>query len=262
MFVFCSAGNECFRVQGASEDERHCSRNEHGPWKSLHQASKWPRVSTGSMAEQKHWECDRASQQDAGLERWYTIICAQLPWQGHPSICQKFSDHSWQWPGLHCDAVWSCSRGRLYNGLQLPHVCPAGICYCSVQFWQQASLWVAISHCQPQEQKDLARLLYSPNHWVKGRGEIQSSWDPLSRSSIGGMTAYRVCFFVRIWLSKVAFLLFKKGHHSWGKAQRLQSSTVGVYQKRMHSFNWQSKISYSLSLLNRQAKTNLLLMFK
>lgn len=35
--------------------------------------------------------------------------------------------------GLHCDAVWSNSWWHFHTGLQLPNVCCAGFCHCSLQ---------------------------------------------------------------------------------------------------------------------------------
>lgn len=54
--------------------------------------------SVGSLAEQEHGERDRAPQQDSGVERWHSVVCAELPWQGHSSLGEEFPDHSWQWP--------------------------------------------------------------------------------------------------------------------------------------------------------------------
>lgn len=49
--------------------------------------------------------------------------------------------------GLHRDAVWPRSRGRVHHGLQLPVVCAAGLCHCPVQLRQQAGLRVAAASC-------------------------------------------------------------------------------------------------------------------
>lgn len=35
--------------------------------------------------------------------------------------------------GLHRHAVWPGSRGCVHHGLQLPAVCTAGLCHCTVQ---------------------------------------------------------------------------------------------------------------------------------
>ena len=49
--------------------------------------------------------------------------------------------------GLHRDAVWPRSRGRVHHGLQLPVVCAAGLCHCPVQLRQQAGLRVEAASC-------------------------------------------------------------------------------------------------------------------
>lgn len=49
--------------------------------------------------------------------------------------------------GLHRDAVWPRSRGRVHHGLQLPVVRAAGLCHCPVQLRQQAGLRVAAASC-------------------------------------------------------------------------------------------------------------------
>ncbi len=119
--------------------------------------------------------------------------------------------------GLHRDAVWSCSRGRLHNGLQLPHVCPAGICYCSVQFWQQASLWVTISLCQPQAQKD-------PDCFTIPVTELRAAVNSKQQGPSLKILLWRhecVSSLCLVWMcvSKVAFLLFLK------RASELEEST-------------------------------------
>ena len=51
--------------------------------------------------------------------------------------------------GLHCDAVWPCSRGCLHHGLQLPHVCSASIRRSPQQLRLQASVritWQQADH--------------------------------------------------------------------------------------------------------------------
>lgn len=168
------------------------------------------------------------------------FICSLL----HRRIAVNFSVFFSVYSGLHCDAVWSRSRGCLHNGLQLSHVCPAGVCYCSVQLWQQASLWVAVSLCQTQPRKNPARLLYKLNHWVKGCGELQGSRVPLSKSSFEGMNAYRVCVFVWMCVSKVcvcvsevsAFFFKKKGITVGGKHKDFTIQEGGDYRKMVHSF--------------------------
>lgn len=44
-------------------------------------AGSW--VTAGQVAEQEHRERDWTSQQDACVERWHTVLRAQLPRQSH-----------------------------------------------------------------------------------------------------------------------------------------------------------------------------------
>jgi len=46
--------------------------------------------------------------------------------------------------GLHCNAVWPCLRGRVYNGLQLPTVRRPSIRHCTQQLRRQTGVRVTI----------------------------------------------------------------------------------------------------------------------
>lgn len=41
---------------------------------------------------------------------------------------------------LHSNAVWQSSRGCVYNGLQLPNVCPPSFWHCTEQLWWEIGL--------------------------------------------------------------------------------------------------------------------------
>lgn len=64
--------------------------------------------------------------------------------------------------GLHCDAVWTSSRGHIYYGLQLSNVCITSLWHCSKQLWQQTSLWIAhyfaLPFCFPTRYTFLSQL--------------------------------------------------------------------------------------------------------
>lgn len=55
---------------------------------------------------------------------------------------------------------------------------------------------------------------------------------------------------------------FKKGITVGGKHKDFKAQTGKIIRRGCIHLNRQSKISYSLSLLNRQGKTNILLMLK
>lgn len=48
------------------------------------------------IPKQKDGKSDRASQQDACVERRDGISCAKLQWQGHPSLHQELPDRPQQ----------------------------------------------------------------------------------------------------------------------------------------------------------------------
>lgn len=50
------------------------------------------------MAKQKFREPHWVAQQGSSLEWWYSILCFELPWEGHSGFREELPDCPWQWP--------------------------------------------------------------------------------------------------------------------------------------------------------------------
>ena len=70
-----------------------------------------------------------------------TVLCSPLSPAVRMSALPRVSVSPHR-SGLHRDAVWPRGGGHLHAGLQLPHVCPAGLRHRPVELRQQAGLRV------------------------------------------------------------------------------------------------------------------------
>lgn len=73
-----------------------------------------PWVIIGQVAEQEHRERHWTSQQDARVERWHTVVCAQLPRQSHTSLGEEFPNHSRQRPWVSLSHSFTDSLCSFY----------------------------------------------------------------------------------------------------------------------------------------------------